>query len=133
VGLSVAVGGPTGAGNVASYRRVDVRPDEPVASRVADALADDVEPAELVRAPTAMTILTPFVERLSDSALVSNIGRHPSLPATRLEFFPVARGRSAVAVGAAGVDAGSAIVTLRARDLDRHDAAAILEQIVASL
>jgi len=133
VGISVGVGGPAGAGNVASYRRVDVRPGEAVASRVATALTGDVEPAELVRAPAAMRILTPLVDRLSDSVLVSNLGRHSSLPVTRLEFFPVARGRSAVALGAAGVDTESAIVTLRARDLDRRDAASILEKVAAHL
>jgi hypothetical protein len=132
IGLSVAVGGHAGVGNVASYRRVDVRPDEAVASRVAAALAEDVEPGELVRAPAAMRMLAPLATRVSDSVLVSNVGRH-SLPARRLEFFPVARGRSAVAIGAAGVTPGVATLTVRARDLDMPDARAILERIADGL
>jgi hypothetical protein len=118
---------------VASYRRVDVTIGDDVAALVSAALADDSEPPELVRAPRAMRALRPLVERLSDSLLISNVGRHATLPLTGLEFFPVARGRSAVAVGAAGVMRGEATVTLRARDLDATDARALLEEVVAGL
>lgn len=45
IGVTVAVGGPAGVGNVASYRRIDVAPDGPIAKAVADALASPKEPA----------------------------------------------------------------------------------------
>jgi len=132
IGISVAIGGPTGVGNVASYRRVDVGPSDPVVERVTAALADETEPTELVRAPAGLALLRPLAHRLSDSVLVSNLGLQ-QLPVDRLEFFPVARGRSAVAIGAAGVRRGGATLTLRARDLDVADADAILKRIVDGL
>jgi hypothetical protein len=65
--------------------------------------------------------------------LVSNVGFHDLQGVTRLEFFPVARGRSAVAVGAAGVKSGRAVVTVRARWLSQIDAEGLLADLVDSL
>jgi hypothetical protein len=87
----------------------------------------------LLEAPAALQLLRPLVGRLSDSVLVSNIGCHPGPRLSRLEFFPVARGRSAVAIGAAGVRRGFATVTLRARDLTETDGARLLEQLTDAL
>jgi hypothetical protein len=65
--------------------------------------------------------------------LVSNVGCHAMPGVSRLEFFPVARGGSSVAVGAAGVKPGWAVVTLRARWLSRPDAEALLADLVDPL
>ncbi len=127
VGLTVAVGGPAGVGNVASYRRIDVAPDGPVAERVQVALASPEEPGEQVSAPKlVMRLLEPVVERFSDTILISNLGRHRVPGVERLEFFPVARGRSAVCFASAAIEGGSTTLTVRARDLSPGDARRIL-------
>jgi hypothetical protein len=130
VGLTIAVGGPMGVGNVASYRRIDVRPDAPVADLVAQALASNVEPGEQVRAPRLILRgLGPVVERFSDTLLISNLGRHDVPGVERLDFFPVARGRSAVSVASASVAGGETSVTVRARDLSPADARRFLNDL----
>jgi hypothetical protein len=133
IGISIGIGGPPGFGNVASYRRVDLAGGEPVAPLVAAALADSAEPAELGGAPRALRLLAPIAGRMSDSLLVSNLGRQ-SLPGVRrLDFFPVARGRSAVAFGAAGLDGGPSTLSVRARDIAQDEAEELLDAIVARL
>jgi hypothetical protein len=133
VGISVAVGGPPGAGNVASYRRVDLRPSGDLAEEVTAALRSRGEPGELVRSARIARLLSPLAPRLSDSLLVSNLGRHAIGGVRRLDFYPVARGRSAVAVGACGVQQAETSLTLRARDLSPADCEALLEDLVARL
>jgi hypothetical protein len=130
IGITLAVGGPAGVGNVATYRRLDVRPDDPVAELAEAALARAVEPTEQVRSPRALRALSPIVERFSDTVLVSNLGRHAVPGASRLEFAPVARGRSAVAFGAAGVRDGETTLSIRARDLSPADAVQLLEDAI---
>jgi hypothetical protein len=120
-------------GNHSRYRRLDVRPGEPVGPALAAALASPREPPDQVWSPRLGWLLEPLVGRFSDSLLVSNLGRCAVPGATRLEFFPVARGRSAVAVGAAGLAGGPSTVSLRARDLSSEDAGALLEELVARL
>jgi hypothetical protein len=132
IGITLAVGGPAGVGNVASYRRIDVRPGDPVADIAAAALAEAVEPTEQVRSPRAMRLLAPVVERFSDTVLVSNLGRHELPEASRIDFLPVARGRSAVAFGAAGLTTGGSTLSVRARDLTPSDAARLLHLAVAA-
>jgi hypothetical protein len=130
VGISVGAGGPPGIGNVASYRRVDVEVTADVAGAVRAALADPIEPAELRTAPRLGRLLAPVVEWFSDSFLVSNLGRLEVPGARRIEFFPVARGRSAVSFGAAGLGGGPSTLSVRARDLSRDDAARLLDGAV---
>jgi hypothetical protein len=126
VGLAVA-------GNRSRYRRVDLRAGEPVGPAVAAALASPREPVDQVWSPRLGRLLGPVARRWSDSLLVSNLGRRAVPGATRLDFFPVARGRSAVALGAAGLPGGPSTVSLRARDLSTEDAEALLADIVARL
>lgn len=134
VGITVAVGGPAGVGNVASYRRIDVAPDGQVAAEVQAALASPDEPGEQVRAPKlVMALLEPVVERFSDTILVSNLGRHEIPGVHRLDFFPVARGRSAVCFASAAVAGGATTLTLRARDLSPGDARRLLADAAARL
>lgn len=134
VGLTIAVGGPAGVGNVASYRRIDVTPTDPVGSLVQDALASPEEPGEQVSAPKlVMRLLEPVVERFSDTILISNLGRHPVPGVERLDFFPVARGRSAVCFASAAIADGSTTLTLRARDLSPGDARRLLADAAARL
>jgi hypothetical protein len=120
-------------GNSSRYRRVDLVPGEPVGPALAAALASPREPLDQVWSPRFGWLLEPVVGRFSDSLLVSNLGRREVPGATRLDFFPVARGRSAVAVGAATVAGGPATVSVRARDLSSEDAEALLADLVARL
>jgi hypothetical protein len=136
-GLEEAGGGSTQTppvpGNRSRYRRVDLRAGEAVGPAVAAALASRREPLDQVWSPRFGWVLEPVVGRFSDSLLVSNLGRQEVPGATRLEFFPVARGRSAVAVGAAGLPGGTSTVSVRARDLSPEDAEALLADVVARL
>jgi hypothetical protein len=134
VGISVAKGGPPGVGNVASYRRLDLPAQAgDVADRVGEALASLEEPPEQVRAGIVLALARPMARRLSDSMLVSNLGRLPLPGVERIDFFPVARGRSAVAFGAATVEGGASTVSIRARDLAPDDANGLLESVVSRL
>jgi hypothetical protein len=131
VGVTVAIGGPAGVGNVASYRRIDLTATDEVAGRVQAALAVPEEPGEQVSAPKVlMRLLEPVVERFSDSILVSNLGRHALPGVARLDFYPVARGRSAVCFASAAVEGAETSLTLRARDLSPADGRRLLERAV---
>jgi hypothetical protein len=130
IGITLAVGGPPGIGNVASYRRIDVRPADDVAAVAAAELARPVEPVEQVRSPRAMRLLAPVANRFADTILVSNLGRSEVAGARELAFLPVARGRSAVAVGAAGLANGPSTLSLRARDLAPADAERLLDRVL---
>lgn len=128
VGLTIAIGGPAGIGNVASYRRIDVAPDDPIAEQVATAMRTPEEPGEQVSAPKlVMRALEPVVERFSDTLLISNLGRQELPGVERLDFFPVARGASAVCVAACSVAGAGSSLTVRARDLSPGDARRLLE------
>jgi hypothetical protein len=138
VGINLGLAGPTDpapavAGNRSRYRRVDLVTREPVGPAAAAALASPREPVDQVWSPRLGRLLGPVARRGSDSLLVSNVGRCAVPGATRLDFFPVARGRSAVAVGAAGLPGGPSTVSLRARDLLTEDAEALLADIAARL
>jgi len=78
-------------------------------------------------------LLAPIAERFSDSLLVSNPGRQALPGVARLENFPVARGRSAVAFGSCGIEGGTSTLSIRARDLDQADAEALLEDAAERL
>jgi hypothetical protein len=129
-GLSLAVGGV--GGESATYRRIDVRPGADVEARVGAALASPAVPPEVNGLPPGSFLLRPVLSRFSDTVLVSNLGRL-DLPLESLEFYPVARGRSAVAVGATGLAGRPATLTVRARDLDDRDTASFLDAMVANL
>jgi len=131
LGLSVAVSGTNGES--ATYRRVDVAPDQDIQDSVARSLADPLVPPEITRLPTGAFLLKPVLSRFSDTLLVSNLGRLELPGVRRVEFYPVARGRSAVAVGAAGLPDARTTLTVRARDLDQQDAARFLEQVAEAL
>jgi hypothetical protein len=120
-------------GNFSRYRRLDLTPGEPAGPALAAALASPREPLDQVWSPRFGWLLEPVVGRFSDSLLVSNLGRREVPGVTRLDFFPVARGRSAVAVGAVGLAGGAATVSVRARDLSAEDAEALLADLVARL
>lgn len=131
IGISVAVGGVGGEG--ATYRRVDVSSLEDVEAEVRVALSDPTVPPELKGLPRGAFLLQPLLQRFSDTLLVSNLGRL-HLPEVRsLEFYPVARGRSAVAIGAAGLEGGSTTLTVRSKHLSQSDAEALLSRITAAL
>lgn len=129
-GLSVAVGGV--GGESATYRRIDVRPGDDIEGRVRAALASPAVPPEVNGLPRGSFLLRPVLARFSDTVLVSNLGRL-DLPLRSLEFYPVARGRSAVAVGAAGLGGRATTITVRARDLDRRDATSFLDNVITNM
>jgi hypothetical protein len=131
LGISVAVGGTRG--EAATYRRVDVPVGGDVEAAVTRALAEEAVPIELGGLPPGAVLLSPLLRRLSDTFLVSNLGRVGLAGVQRLEFYPVARGRSAVAFGAAGLADRPATLTLRARDLTVDDAEALLDRVVEGL
>jgi hypothetical protein len=132
VGITVAVGGPVGVGNVASYRRLDLPGTGDIAAAVTTAMADPAEPGEQVSAPKLlMAALAPVVERFSDTILVSNLGRLDLPGVRRLDFFPVARGRSAVCFASASILGGETSLTLRARDLSPGEARRLLDDAAA--
>jgi hypothetical protein len=120
-------------GNSSRYRRLDLTPGEPSGPALAAALASPREPLDQVWSPRFGWLLEPVAGRFSDSLLVSNLGRREVPGATRLDFLPVARGRSAVAVGAVGLAGGAATVSVRARDLSSEDAEALLADLVDRL
>jgi hypothetical protein len=143
VGVSVGIGAGTGDGepaNRATYVRVDVPAGDDVAAAVAGAIERagpapgpySATPIEQRFPTVALRLLSPVVDRLSDTLLVSNLGRLDLAGVDRLAFHPVARGRSAVAVGCATVG-GPTVVTLRARDLGPGPAAALLDDLVERL
>jgi hypothetical protein len=133
VGVSVAVGGLHGIGNTASYRRVDVRAGTDLARPVQGAVASTADPVEFRRTPAVPRWAVPLARRLSDSFLVSNLGRHALPGVSELRFYPVAKGRSAVAFGLAGLTGGRSTLSLRSLYLSAGDAGALLDDVVARL
>jgi hypothetical protein len=133
IGLTIPVGGPAGIGNVASYRRVDLRPEDDVRAAVGRVLDSGPVPPEHTYAPRALCLLAPVVDRFSDSLLVSNHTRYDIPELAQIEVYAVARGRSAIAFGTAGIAGGASTLALRARDLDQRDTEALLDATVARL
>jgi hypothetical protein len=131
IGLTVAVGGVRG--EAATYRRLDVVPGQDIEGAVTTAMSDPRVPAELVRLPPGAFLLQPALHRLSDTLLVSNLGRVELPGATEFEAYGVPRGRSAVAIGAVGLPDQPTTITLRARDLSPEDAAHLLDQIMVEM
>jgi hypothetical protein len=87
-------------------------------------------PRELERAPRSLRLLSPISDRLSDSLLVANHGTYELPGISQLAVFPVARGRSAVVFGSAGVKSGELTLSLRARDLMPEDAQDLLDRTI---
>jgi len=131
IGITAAVGGV--GGDSATYRRIDLDVGDPVLSAVDAALAVEEVPRDAVSVPRAARLLAPVLGRLSDTILVSNLGRLDLVGVHRVDFFPVARGRSAVAFGAASARGGESTLSIRARRLDRHDARSLLERAIAEM
>lgn len=77
--------------------------------------------------------MRPLLQRFSDTFLVSNLGRLDLPTVKRVEFYPVARGRSAVAIGAAGLADGPTTLTVRSGNLSPGDAGALLARIAVAL
>lgn len=136
VGLTIPVGGPQALGNVASHRRVDLHGSADVAEAVRAALRAAVAPPDAALSPAKARLLrlaAPVVDRLSDSLLVSNLGIVDLPGAVAVDFYPQARGRSAVAIGACTPRGGRTRITLRARDLSDLDAGILLGTIADRL
>ena len=133
IGVTIPIGGPAGIGNVASYRRVDLRADDDVRAAVARVLDSGPVPPEHTSAPRALRLLAPVADRFSDSLLVSNHTRYDIPELAQIEVYAVARGRSAIAFGTAGIAGGASTLALRARDLDQRDTETLLDATVARL
>ena len=128
LGISVAVGGI--GKQSATYRRIDVLRGQPISHIVKEALESKGIPRELVALPRAASLLRPFLGRLSDTILVSNLGRHELGAVAQLDFFPVARGRSAVAFGLASIPGQQSTLSIRTLFLSRPDAQMILDRTI---
>jgi hypothetical protein len=136
IGLTIPIGGPPAIGNVSTHRRVDLELPADVARAVAAALATPEAPLGAVLSRGRARLLrlaAPLALRLSDSLLVSNLGLVDLPGASGVDFYPQARGRSAVAIGACTPAGGTPRLTLRSRDLTEHDARALLDAVVALL
>jgi hypothetical protein len=133
IGLSLALGGPPTVGNVASYRRLDLAAGASVSAAVQRALRSEQLPLEHLSAPRALRVLGPISHRFSDSLLVSNLGCTELAGVKRFAFFPVARGRSAVAFGASAVRRDRSTLSLRARDLSQADAESLIDEVAGRL
>lgn len=134
IGLTIPVGGPDRIANVASHRRLDLRAGEDVERAVTAALAARDGPApEPVQSRIVMQLLAPVVYRFSDSLLVSNLGRLDLPGAELIDFFPQARGRSAVAIGLSTASGHTPRLTVRARDMAEGDARALLAATIDHL
>ncbi|MBO9531610.1 MAG: hypothetical protein J7513_01395 [Solirubrobacteraceae bacterium] len=136
IGLTIPVGGPAVLGNVSTHRRVDLGLPADVGAAVTAALAQAAEPPGTGLSPARAKLLralAPVTDRLSDSLLISNLGRVELPGAAAVDFYPQARGRSAVAIGACTPVGGTARITVRARDLVPADAEALLDRVVRQL
>lgn len=138
IGLSIPVGSTnTGIGNYATYRRVDLLSRDCSSGKVHRAISTAIKsgpmPTEFTRAPRALRLLSPISDRFSDSVLISNHGQYTVPGISQLDVFPVARGRSAVVLGAARVEGGASTISLRARDLTRKDAGELLDRTIEHL
>lgn len=135
VAVTVGLAGDAEVGNTAAYQRISLDLDrDDTASVVRNAVASSAPtPAELRWAPLALRLLAPVANRMGDSFLVSNLGRQELPGMADVVFFPVARGRSAVAIGAVAGSDGMGTVSLRARDLDQADASALLDGCIRHL
>jgi hypothetical protein len=133
VGVTVGIGGSEKINNDASFRRVDIVEDDDVIARIEEALGNHQEPIDLVVPNRLFRLLTPAIGRLSDSILVSNLGKVDLPGVTRLEFYPVARGRSAVAFGAVSLRDAQSTLTIRARELSPADAESLLADVCRRL
>jgi hypothetical protein len=134
VSVSVGVGGTVGYENTASYRRIDLAAGDSVAEAVDASRRDGREPHELVNPGwlrVVRPLLRPVVRRLGDTLLVSNLGSIDLPGVRRVDFYPVARGPSAVAFGATTIIGGDSVLTIRARDLDDASASELLHDAIA--
>lgn len=133
IGLTLGLVAQTEEGDLSTYRRIDRRAGTPLATAIAEALATTAEPWEIVHSPRMLRLLSPFVDRMSDTVLVSNFGRAEIAGLTSLAMFPVARGRSAIAFGAFRLAHGKSMLSLRARDVNREEAQQILDDVLDRL
>ena len=102
--------------------RLNLAADTDIASAVRAGLQRTMGPGTDLAPAWLAPLLRPIVSWCSDSILFSNLGRLSISGLENLEFYPVARGRSAVAFGAAGTPGGAATLTVRTRDLVDSDA-----------
>ncbi len=130
IGITIAIGGPAGVGNVAGYRRIDLVPSDPVVERVVEAIATVEEPQLQAKSTRYLKLTAPLVPRLADSLLVSNLGRHPIDDVRRVDFWPVSRGRSGLVFGMCTVEGGESSLGLRSYRLDEADGQRILDEAV---
>ncbi|MHB8263406.1 MAG: hypothetical protein ACYDGY_06635 [Acidimicrobiales bacterium] len=133
VGISASVMELDDAKPIASYRRVDLEPTGHIAETFERELSRPEEPWELLHAPRTLRLLSPITGRLSDTILLSNFGRWSLEGAKAIELYPVARGRSAVAIAAVRIAGGDSLLTIRACYLSQYDAQRILAETIDHL
>ena len=133
IGLSLGIAPTHGPVNHSTYRRIDARFGAPLSQSIEAALAAPEDPWEIRHSTKMLKLFSHVAPRLSDTVILTNLGRQHMPGITRLEGFPVARGRSAVAYGAIRLAGGDSTITLRARDIDLDDANAIIDDVIARI
>ncbi len=134
LGLTMGLEAGKGVSNASTYRRVDIKVGEPMGDAIRRALREKSDPWEVARPSKLISYLGPVVDRLSDTVLVTNMGRYLMPPVVgAVEGYPVARGRSAVSVGVVRLSGASSTISMRCRDINKPDAKSILSAIVGRL
>jgi len=133
VGITIGISKVRGQANLSTYRRVDLVAGQPVEPAIRKVLDEDVDPWEIRHPTRLIRILAPLLPRLSDTILFTDVGRLVMPGLRRVEGYPVARGRSAVAFCALRMAGGESTLTLRCRYLDRADAEALIDEAISCL
>lgn len=133
VGITLGISRTQGPANRNTYRRVDRRVGQPIGPAIEAALRVPEDPWEIRHSTRLLRLFTPLAPRLSDTVILTNLGRQSMPGITRLEGYPVARGRSAVAFGAVRLAGGESTLCLRARDINVDDADGIIDEVIERL
>jgi hypothetical protein len=132
-GVTVSIPSYIVGENTASYVRIDIDRIEDARSEIEKAMSRREMPWEFAHAPTWLPVLAPISRRLSDTFLLTNLGRISLKGILSAELYPVARGRSAVAFAMVRLQGGRSTLTLHARYLSRSDAESLLDDAINHL
>ncbi len=133
VGLSLGIALDGGAENRSTYRRIDSRASRNISEKIQRALSTPAEPWEIRHTSRYLKFLGVLAERASDTVLLTNLGRQVMPGVTRMEGYPVARGRSGVSFAAVRLAGGDSTLTLRTRDINMSDANWIIDRTIELL
>jgi hypothetical protein len=133
IGLSLGIAPDDGPENRSTYRRIDARIGVDMTNAIETALSTPIEPWEIKHSSRLLKYLGPLANRASDTILLTNLGRQSMPGITKLEGYPVARGRSGVSFAAVRIIGGESTLSLRTRDINYQDATLILDKVISLL